>query len=235
MDIGRSTVLLLILVLPFTSRAQTPTAEPDFRTTPVEMPTLETIAKNVKRAYQELRSYEFEASLDRQWDDKGTTERRHNHAKVLMGVDAVTTRVFKGTGSKEKLVFLMIKDQGKKARIIQDSREDSCLSGTLKNSWIGPPETAKPPMFADRIKNGTLKGTERVGDRECYVVEHNMVEYAGGYYRRVDTFYVDTDSFRVLKWINEDYNKPGKKPWMTCAREYKEGEVRQRTQTAEAK
>lgn len=235
MHSGRSTVLLLVLAIPFPSRAQTPNKAPDNQTAPVEIPALETIAKNVERAYQEMRSYEFEASLVRQWNDKGKTVRRHNRARVAMGVDAVTTQVFAGTGSQEKSIFLMIKEQGKEARIVQDSREDSCLSGTLKNSWIGPPETAKLPNFSERINNGTFKGTERVGERVCYVIEHNIVEYAGGYYRRVDTYYVDTNSFHVLKWTNEDFNKPGQKPWMTCSRVYTEREVRQWTPIAEAK
>ncbi len=199
-----------------------------------EQQKLATIAAKVTEAYEKLERYFFEASLHRQWTEKGKTIERQNHAVVKMGIDTILTRVFDSAGSDKHLIAVITKKKGEDRRLPVDRREDGCLSGSLQNSWIGPTPTRRVLYFAEKFKAGRYLGIERVNGRTCHVIEHDMVQGKGKYYyRRVDTYYVDAKTFRIVVWKNEDYEKPAGKPWMTCTRSYTEREVRECIVTTE--
>ncbi len=209
-----------------------PAAAPAVRSS--EEQKLATIAAKVTEAYGKLERYSFEASLHRQWTEKGKTIERQNHAVVKMGIDTILTRVFDSAGSDKHLVAVIVKKKGEDSRLPVDRREDGCLSGQLENPWIGPTPTRHVLYLAKRIEAGRYAGTEQVNGRTCHVIKHDLVEREDEYYyRRVDTYYVDAKTFRIAVWKNEDYEKPTGKPWMTCTRSYTERAVRERVATTE--
>ena len=187
---------------------------------------LSAISAKVAQAYRKLDRYYFDAVLHRQWTDKGKTVERTNLAVVKMGIDTVLTRVFDSPGPDKHLIAFLTKKKGEDGRLPMDRREDGCLSGSLGNSWIGPTPPADLPLFAERIEAGTYAGTAHIQGRACHVIRHDMVAGEGEYYyRRVDTYFVDAKTFRIVVWKNEDYERPTGKPWMTCTRSYTEREV----------
>ncbi len=177
-------------------------------------PFLMELEERVTQAYRESEFLSFEAEVVRRVAGEVTSQ-------YLIEIEMTTTSTTIEVRDSEQVVLWLKKVvlPNETTMIRKDYSPngnyvfaDTCLSGSLQETWIGHSPPAEPPPYTYRIRDGTYLGLSEVDGKFCHQVRFSSDGVTQDYY-------INPETYLFMEWTSI-HTKPNSEVWMTITRRY---------------